>query len=337
MKYIGIDLHSDNSFVAVLDEQDELVYRKRLPNRLEEILQAIERWRGEVSGIAVESTFNWYWLVDGLMEAGYPVHLVNTAAVKQYEGLKYGDDERDAQHLAHLMRLRLLPEGYIYPKARRVWRDLLRKRMQLVQDRSRQIIHLQTMVQRYLGGRISGHQVKCLTPETLAQLGLPEQILPAAQAHLAVLGVLTEQIERLERDVKAAIGSDVEYRRLQTTPGIGTALALTIWLEVGDIGRFASPGEFASYCRCVNSVRLSNGKKKGEGNGKNGNRYLAWAFVEAANFAVRYSQEAKVFYQRKKSKTNGVVAIKAVAHKLARACYYLMRDDVTFDVKRCFA
>ena len=336
MKYIGIDLHSDNSFVVVLDEHDELVYRKRLPNRLTEILQAIERWRGEVSGIAVESTFNWYWLVDGLMAAGYPVHLVNTAAVKQYEGLKHGDDERDAQHLAHLMRLGLLPEGYIYPKERRVWRDLLRKRMQLVQDRSRQIIHLQTMVQRYLGGRISGHQVKSLTPETLAKLGLPEPILPAAQAHLSVLGVLTEQIECLEREVRTAVGNDEEYRRLQTTPGIGTALAMTIWLEVGDIARFASPGEFASYCRCVNSVRLSNGKKKGEGNGKNGNRYLAWAFVEAANFAVRYSQEAKAFYQRKKSKTNGVVAIKAVAHKLARACYYLMRDDVTFDVKRCF-
>ena len=109
-----------------------------------------------------------------------------------------------------------------------------------------------------------------------------------------------------------------------------------IVLETGSIDRFAQVGHFASYCRCVDSKRLSNGKKKGEGNTKNGNKYLAWAFVEAANFALRYCPEAKRFYERKKAKTNGIVAIKALAHKLARACYHMLKEGKPFDVHKCF-
>jgi transposase len=114
-------------------------------------------------------------------------------------------------------------------------------------------------------------------------------------------------------------------------------LATVILLETGEIGRFADAGNYVSYCRCVGSAHLSNGKKKGTGNTKNGNRYLAWAYVEAANYAVRYCEPARKFYQRKKAKRNGIVAIKAVAHKLARACYHMLRTGEVFSVERCFA
>jgi transposase len=124
---------------------------------------------------------------------------------------------------------------------------------------------------------------------------------------------------------------------LKTAPGIGLILSLTIMLETGDINRFPSVGDYASYARCVNSKKISNSKNKGQGNTKNGNKYLAWAYVEAAHFAIRYSAKIKSFYQRKKSKTNGIVAIKAVAHKLCRACYYIMKDQVAFDVTKAFA
>ena len=128
-----------------------------------------------------------------------------------------------------------------------------------------------------------------------------------------------------------------EFLQLLSVSGIGQILGLTIMLESGDMNRFAKVGNYASYCRCVKSERLSNGKKKGENNRKNGNRYLAWAFIEAANFAVRYNDKIKSFYQKKKSKTNGVIAIKAVAHKLARACYHIIKDQVPFDVNKAFA
>ena len=115
-RYCGIDLHSNNHVVTVIDEQDRCVYEKRLPNDLASTLRALEPYRTELEAIAVESTFHWYWLVDGLMEAGYAVRLVNVAAVKQYEGLKHTDDRYDAYWLAHLMRLEILPTGYIYPR-----------------------------------------------------------------------------------------------------------------------------------------------------------------------------------------------------------------------------
>lgn len=108
-------------------------------------------------------------------------------------------------------------------------------------------------------------------------------------------------------------------------------------LEAGAIGRFATVGDFASYCRGVGSQNLSNGKRQGQGNVENGNKYLAWAFVEAANFAVRYTAQSNRFYQRQQAKTNGVGALKAVAHKLARACYYILREQGPFAVNKAFA
>jgi transposase len=132
------------------------------------------------------------------------------------------------------------------------------------------------------------------------------------------------------------VGLRPEYRLLKTMPGVGQTLATTIMLETGSIGRFAEVGNFSSYCRCVDSLRESNGKKKGEGNTRNGNKYLARAFVEAANFAIRYCPQAKSFYERKKRKANRVLAIKALAHKLARACYHMLREQKPFDVGRCF-
>ena len=118
--------------VAVIDEQDRVVYRKRLANDLKQITEALEPYRNELRGVVVESTYNWYWLVDGLMASGFEVHLANPAAIKQYEGSKYAGDEHDAVFLAHVFRLGLLPEGYIYPRDERPLRDLSRKRMQLV-------------------------------------------------------------------------------------------------------------------------------------------------------------------------------------------------------------
>ena len=123
---------------------------------------------------------------------------------------------------------------------------------------------------------------------------------------------------------------------LTTIPGIGNILGLTIMLGVGDISRFAKAGNYSSYCRCVKSERTSNKKKKGEGNRKNGNKYLSWAYVEAAHFAMRYCPEARRFYQKKMAKSNGAVATKALANKLARASYYIMRDQVQFDKDKLF-
>jgi transposase len=305
-------------------------------NSLEHIREQLAPYHAAIAGVVVESTFNWYWLVDGLMEAGYRVHLANTAAIRQYEGLKHTDDHSDARWLAHMLRLGLLPKGYIYPKEERSVRDLLRKRSQLVRHKTTHLLSIQNLIARNTGRAPSGNRIKQLETEDIERL-LPETDLAlAVTSNLEVMRCLAEQIAVLERAVKERLKLRPAFAHLLTVSGIGDILALTIMLETGDIGRFASVGNFASYCRCVGSDKLSNGKRKGQGNTKNGNKYLAWAFVEAANFAVRYNPQIKRYYQRKKAKTNGVVAIKAVAHKLARVCYYVMRDQVPFETAKAF-
>jgi transposase len=334
--YAGIDLHSNNSVVTVLDEQDRTVYAKRLPNDLGAIVAALRACAGTLRGVAVESTYNWYWLVDGLQAAGFTVHLVNTAAVKQYDGLKYAGDFSDARHLAHLLRLGILPVGYIYPREDRAVRDLLRKRSQLVRQRSSQILSIGNLMARNLGARASGNEVKGLKPEHIDAMELLEEQKQALKANLAVMKCIDGQIDQLERSLLAKVKLREDYKALKTVSGVGVVLALTIALETGDIGRFAGPGNFASYARMVDSRRESNGKKKGEGNAKCGNKYLAWAFIEAAHFAVRYDVTIKRWYQKKCAGSLSVVAIKAVAHKLARACYHVMKDSTPFDAAKAF-
>lgn len=334
--YCGIDLHSNNIFIVILDETDKVVYQKKLSNDLDLILQQLAAFKDDIVAIAIESTFNWYWLVDGLMEMGYDVKLVNTAAVQTYSGLKYTDDNHDARWLAHLLRLGILPTGFIYPKNERAVRDLLRKRSQLVRQSTTNILSLQNILARNTARSLSSYHIKKLDDEQAAKLIDDPHITLALKSNLNVIRCLQSVITEIELTVLKQAKIRTEFKKLLTVSGIGEILGLTIMLESGDMSRFPKVGNFSSYCRCVKSERFSNGKKKGEGNRKNGNKYLAWAFIEAANFAIRYNDQVKSFYQKKKSKTNGIIATKAVANKLARACYHILKDQVPFDVNKAF-
>jgi transposase len=335
--YAGIDLHSNNNVVVVVNEEDEVVYRRRLGNKLDGVVDALSPFAKDLSGVVVESTYNWYWLVDGLMAHGYQVHLANTGAIQQYSGLKYSDDASDARWLATLLRLGILPEGYIYPKDERPVRDLLRKRGYLVGQRTSNILSIQNLLARNTGRRLNAAEVKRLEDRQVDDMLQNAELALAVQSSLAVLRCLEIQIKRVEKVVLERARLREEFKNLLTVDGIGKILGLTIMLEVGDIGRFPSVGDFASYARCVKSTRLSNGKKKGSGNSKNGNRYLGWAFMEAAGFAYRYNDTIQRYYQRKLAKAHVMVARKTVAHKLARACYHILREQTVFDVDRAFA
>ena len=137
--------------------------------------------------------------------------------------------------------------------------------------------------------------------------------------------------------ILAQVFDHTSFQLLETIIGVGKILALTIYLETGQITRFRKPGDYLSYCRCVGSSKFSNQKKKGVANRKNGNKYLAWAFLEAAIFALRWDPLARRFYQRKQAKRGSVVAKKALAHKLCRASYIVMRDQVRFSSAQLFA
>ena len=334
--YAGIDLHSNNNVVVVQDSDDNVVGRQRLPNDLSTVCDWLEPYRAELAGVVVESTYNWYWLVDGLMEQGYTLHLANTVAIQQYDGLKYRDDASDARWLAKLLRLGLLPEGHIYPRTERAIRDLLRKRSQLVRQATMNLLSIQNLFARNRGQGLSANRVKQLTLDAVSAVFEDANVALAIQSNVRVLNCLQEQIFVVEQAVHGQVKLRRGYQKLLTVPGIGKILALTIMLETGDINRFPGVGNYVSYCRLVGSSYVSNRKRKGAGNTKNGNAHLCWAFIEAANFAIRHSERIRRYYQGKLARTKRIVALKAAAHKLGRACYHMIKEEAVFDLRRAF-
>lgn len=335
--YAACDLHSNNTVLAVIDDAGALQYRQRLPNELPTINAALAPFRAHLCGVAVESTYNAYWLIDGLQSAGYPTRMVNTLAVPQYAGLKHGDDDSDARHLAELMRLGLLPTAYIYPREQRPLRDLLRRRMLLVQQSVRLLQSVQGYWARTTGQRLSSNAFRHLTRRQIADTFADPTELFAVVTLLQAWRSLQERIAAMEAWLVEDTRRRGDLLALRTVPGIGVVLGLTIVLESGELTRFERVGQYTSYCRLVPAVRWSNGKAKGRGNRKCGNRYLAWAWIEAANFAIRFEPAIARWYQRNAAKKPRLVALKAVAHKLARAGFYLLRDGGRFEVHRAFA
>jgi len=335
--YCGIDLHSNNSVVSVINELDRVIYEKRLPNDLATIRNALQPHKDALAGVVVESTYNWYWLVDGLIDSGFDVRLANTVAMKQYNGLKYTDDKTDARYLAHLLRLGILPEGYVYPFDMRCVRDILRRRLLLVRQRVMQHLSVQSLIARHTGKQLTGPQIKKLQTNDLGKLLTHASAQLSAHIALELMRTVAEAIERIERNVAAFCQPTQGYGIITSVPGIGPIIGQSVLLESGPIERFPSVNDYASYARCVPSTKLSNGKKKGEGNRRNGNKYLGYAFMEAAHYAPIWEPKIKRYYQRKTARTHKMVAKKAVANKLAKACYHMLTRNEPFDVNRVFA
>jgi transposase len=334
--FAGMDLHSNNVMIAIVDQDGRRLKRQKLACDLKGIARFLAPFKARLRSVAVESTYNWYWLVDGLQERGYPVVLANPAQIEQYSGLKHADDEHDAYFLAELQRLQILPTGHIYDRALRPVRDLLRRRLGLVHQRTTLLLSFKSLYTRTTGQSLPLSRVKALPVEEA-------QALYVHPANQLIAKIQKEHIEGLDRSIgrieKAVLGCARElpsYQRLNTLPGVGRILGMTITLEVGEIGRFAGPGNFASYCRAVEARRTSNEKGKGSNNRKCGNKYLGWAFVEAANFAKRYDERCRRWFDRKAGRTNRVLATKALACKLAKAAWHVMAGKVDYDGDRVF-
>ena len=231
----------------------------------------------------------------------------------------------------------ILPEGYIYPKEERPVRDLLRKRGHLVRLRTSLIISLQNILSRNLGRKVNVNDVKAVKEDRISVLlEMDEDLALAGRVSKEAIDHLTRQIHKIEWVVQKRIVLKEPYRYLLTLPGVGKILSLTIMLETGPISRFETVGDYVSYCRKVPSQWMSNGKWKGAGNRKNGNKYLAWAYSEASEFARQLHPEPRAYYNRKMQKTNVACAHSALAHKLARAAYYIMKDHVPFRPEKLF-
>ena len=335
--FCGMDLHSNNTYIGIIDENGNRIFKGRYPNKIAVILSVLAPYKESIAGIVVESTFNWYFLVDALMENGYNVHLAHPASNMVYEGIKRTNDKTSAFWLAELLRLGILKEGYIFPRAERHLRDLARKRLRLVENRTKYILSFESLVNRNLGISINGNAVKKLNESDIDTMFDNEHLILTAKTNITIMKYLDERIKHLEKEILKAAHLRPEFEKLMTVPGIGKIIALTISFETGTISRFANDGNYISYCRCVDSEHSSNHKRKGENNRKNGNKYLAWVYTEAANKMRRYCPQADSYHKRKLLRTQLLaIAIKSLAAKIARACYYIMKDQVDFDVDKMF-
>ena len=332
----GMDLHSNNVMIGIMDMDGKRLAHRKVDCDLKEVVKFLAPYKSRLEKAAVESTFNWYWLVDGLKALDYPVVLANPARIEQYSGLKQADDTNDAFFLAELLRLNILPTGHIYDPDLRPVRDLLRRRMMLVHQRTALMLSFKSLYARTTGLEMGLGRLKELGVKEAQKLyeNPANQLIAGMQ--IQHIDYLSQSIEKIEKVVLDCARHLPFYSKLTTLPGVGKILGMTITMEVGDIKRFASAGEFASYCRTVEAQRTSNDKKKAENNSKCGNKYLAWAFVEAANFARRFSPECRAWFDRKAAKTSNVIATKALACKLAKAAWYVMADGTDYQGTRMF-
>lgn len=332
----GLDLHSNNVMIGVINQDGERVAHRKVDCDLDQVVQFVKPFKPQLQSMAVESTFNWYWLVDGLRARGYPIDLANPAKMEQYNGLKHADDKDDAYYLAELQRLKILPQAYVYDPQLRPVRDLLRRRSGLVHQRTALLLSFKSLYARTTGERLDLSEAKKLEPKEAAQLYEHPANQLIAQVQAEHIQALDRSIGRIEKAVLGCARELPIYEKLLSLPGIGRILALTITMEVGEVKRFATDGDFASYCRMVDARRWSNGKCKGDNNQKCGNKYLAWTFVEAANFSRRYDEHCRRWYDRKAAKTSKVIATKALGCKLAKAAWHVMSQQCDYDPKRMF-
>lgn len=338
----GIDLHARQMYVCVMDRQGKkLVHTNVLNNDFDYFLKLVQPYKQSLT-VCCECMFGWYWLADACQKAGLTFVLAHALYVKAIHGGKNKNDRVDSEKLTHLLRSNLIPPAYVYPADKRPLRALLRQRLFFVWRRSEllariwshQLAHNRAPVKQTRRVRDSWEEALLKAEDNpLRQMALSND--------LAMVKHFDQQIFQLEEELQRQTKkvASPEYALLQSVPGIGESLGLTILYEIGDISRFPTVKDFLSYCRLVKGTVASAGKIKGLRGAKLGNPYLRWAFGEAAVIAKRdhhlirpLSQRLEAQMNGNKFKSNTVVAI-----KLARAVYFMLKHKTVFDPERLVA
>jgi transposase len=332
--YCGIDLHARTMYVCILNQDGEIVVHRNMPTSPEALLRTIAPYREHIV-IAVECIFTWYWLADLCAREGIPFVLGHALYMKAIHGGKAKNDKIDAQKIAVLLRGGMLPQAYVYPAEMRATRDLLRRRMHLMRKRAELLTHIQNTNSQYnlpeIGKKIAYKANRDGVAERFPN--------PAVQKSIEVDLALIDHYARLLRDMELAILKSAKQHEantlylLRTVPGIGEILSLVLLYEMHDIQRFPRVQDFVSYCRLVKCAKESAGKRYGTSGTKIGNAYLKWAFSEAAVLFLRANPAGQKYLTRLEKKHGKGKALTVLAHKLARAVYYMLKHAVAFDME----
>lgn len=330
--YCGIDLHAKGMYMCIMNQQGEILYHKNIATDRLIFLSEIKPYREDLV-VAVECVFTWYWLADLCMKEHIEFVLGHALYMKAIDGGKTKNDKIDSQKIAALLRGGMIPQAYVYPQKMRAARDLLRRRIFLTRKRSEFLSHIQNTNYQYnldpIQKRISYRANRvCLDDHfenPLVQINV--------ETDLQIISTLEEQIKNLESVIiKCAHYHDpVAYSLLKTIPGVGRILGLTILYEIENIERFPKVQNFVSYCRLVKCPRESSGKRMGSKNSKIGNANLKWAFSDAACLFIRDNDMSKQYHQKLVNKYGRGKALSIIAHKLARATYFILKRREPFN------
>jgi transposase len=333
--YGGIDLHARTMYLCILNQNGEIVLHRNMRAAPEPFLQAIAPYREDLV-VCVECIFTWYWLADLCTQEGIPCVLGHALYMKAIHGGKAKNDKIDAQKIAVLLRGGMLPQAYVYPADMRATRDLLRRRLHLVRHRAELLTHVQQTNSQYNLPEIGKKIAYKANRDGVAER-FPD---PAVQKSIEVDLALIGYYDTLLRDLELAIVTTAKQHDantlylLQTVPGIGKILSLVLLYEMHDIARFPRVQDFVSYCRLVKCAKESAGKRYGTSGTKIGNAYLKWAFSEAAVLFLRNNPAGQKYLARLENKHGKGKALTVLAHKLARAVYYMLQRTTAFNMEK---
>ena len=335
--YCGIDLHARTMYLCIVNRDGEILVHRNLPAGPEPFLKAIAPYRADLV-VCVECIFTWYWLADLCAREGIPFVLGHALYMKAIHGGKAKNDKIDSHKIAALLRGGMLPQAYVYPAQMRATRDLLRRRMHLAHKRAELLAHVQNTNSQYnlpaIGKKIAYKANRAGVAERFAD--------PAVHKSIEVDLALITHYDELLRDVELTILNTAKHHDantlylLHTVPGIGKILSLVLLYEIHDIDRFPRVQDFVSYCRLVKCAKESAGKRLGTAGTKIGNAHLKWAFSEAAVLFLRDHPPAQKYLARLEKKHGKGKALTVLAHKLARAVYYMLKRHVVFDREQFF-
>jgi transposase len=329
--YCGIDLHARTMYLCILNQDGEIVLHRNMQAAPEPFLKAVAPYRDGLV-VAVECIFTWYWLADLCAQEGIPFVLGHALYMKAIHGGKAKNDKIDAQKIAVLLRGGMLPQAYVYPSEMRATRDLLRRRIHFMRKRAELLTHVQQTNSQYnlpaMGKKIAYKANRDGVSERFPD--------PAVQKSIAVDLALIDHYDQLLRDVELSILTTAKQHNantlylLRTVPGIGEILSLVLLYEIHDLQRFPRVQDFVSYCRLIKCAKESAGKRYGTSGSKIGNAYLKWAFSEAAVLFLRANPAGQKYLARLEKKHGKGKALTVLAHKLARAVYYMLKRQTAF-------
>jgi transposase len=333
--YCGIDLHTQNMYVCIVNQAGKIMYHYNLPVSKDSLLCVIEPYLPDVA-IAVECIFTWYWIADFCSQHKVPFVLGHALYMKAIHGGKTKNDKIDSHKIAMLLRGGMIPMSYVYPAQMRSTRDLLRRRMYFVHKRSELLSHIQNTKFQYnlpdFQKRIDRRSNRIGINEHFEDAGVRKSI-ELDMALLDTYELLLKEVEQyLSEHAKENNLTDLSL--LRTIPGVGKILALVILYEIHDINRFASVQNFVSYARLIKPKKESAGKTTGAANRKMGNAYLRWAFGEAAILMLRERPEVKKYHQKLKSKHGKAKALAILTHRIGRSVYYMLTKQKVFDIDK---